>query len=325
MSTGKRLRFEILKRDGFRCRYCGVTSLDSMLHVDHVIPRSEGGTDDPENLVTSCQDCNLGKSNVGLEDTSATTSGPTTEDALEHAEQVREYLAAQMEVENARNLVRERLADIWRECVGGDPLRTWYSGLRSSLRTHTFEQHVQAIEAVGLVAFRLRDGVARLQYFRGCLRRMRSGASVSDLEQQVEKLTDSLARLERLEAEASRWASFYCSVAKYASLGGKVDSCLWHDHGKIREDDAPDEVLQHAEEHIKQAILLSKQEESRLTVLLAETAKHFQGIRAADLFNAPAPPSEVEARRITTVRPPETRLDDCSGTQAAACQCDEAA
>lgn len=57
----KRLRFEILKRDGFMCRYCGAEPESAVLHVDHVIPESKGGTDDPDNLVAACRDCNLGK------------------------------------------------------------------------------------------------------------------------------------------------------------------------------------------------------------------------------------------------------------------------
>lgn len=54
-------RFKILRRDGFRCRYCGATPDVSELHVDHVQPRSRGGTDDPLNLVTACSACNLSK------------------------------------------------------------------------------------------------------------------------------------------------------------------------------------------------------------------------------------------------------------------------
>lgn len=54
-------RFKILDRDGFRCRYCGASGEDTQLHVDHVIPVSKGGTNDPDNLVASCEECNLGK------------------------------------------------------------------------------------------------------------------------------------------------------------------------------------------------------------------------------------------------------------------------
>jgi hypothetical protein len=54
-------RFDILRRDGFRCRYCGVQSGEAELHVDHLRPRAEGGTDHPSNLVTACAECNGGK------------------------------------------------------------------------------------------------------------------------------------------------------------------------------------------------------------------------------------------------------------------------
>lgn len=57
----KSLRFSIFERDRFICKYCGRDSSSVALEVDHVIPRCEGGTDDPDNLVTSCFDCNRGK------------------------------------------------------------------------------------------------------------------------------------------------------------------------------------------------------------------------------------------------------------------------
>ncbi len=56
------LRFEILKRDGFRCRYCGAgRAQGAVLNVDHVKPKAAGGTDKPTNLVTACETCNGGK------------------------------------------------------------------------------------------------------------------------------------------------------------------------------------------------------------------------------------------------------------------------
>ena len=58
----KALRFEILTRDGYRCRYCGAGAQTTELHVDHILPRSAGGRDDRANLVTACIDCNFGKS-----------------------------------------------------------------------------------------------------------------------------------------------------------------------------------------------------------------------------------------------------------------------
>jgi 5-methylcytosine-specific restriction endonuclease McrA len=54
-------RKNILRRDGYRCQYCGTTS--GNLTVDHIIPKSRGGTDTWENLVTACISCNNKKGN----------------------------------------------------------------------------------------------------------------------------------------------------------------------------------------------------------------------------------------------------------------------
>jgi hypothetical protein len=58
------LRYEILKRDSFRCVKCGrspATTPSVQLHVDHVVPWSEEGPSDATNLQTLCAECNLGK------------------------------------------------------------------------------------------------------------------------------------------------------------------------------------------------------------------------------------------------------------------------
>ena len=60
----KRLRFEVLRRDGYRCRYCGLTASESELTVDHVLPVALGGRCEADNLVAACKDCNAGKSSA---------------------------------------------------------------------------------------------------------------------------------------------------------------------------------------------------------------------------------------------------------------------
>jgi predicted restriction endonuclease len=59
----QKTRFHIFKRDNFRCQYCGRSSDDVQLEVDHIIPVSKGGSNDVDNLITSCRECNRGKSN----------------------------------------------------------------------------------------------------------------------------------------------------------------------------------------------------------------------------------------------------------------------
>lgn len=58
------LRYNVLKRDNFKCVICGASSDDgAKLHVDHIIPVSKGGKTVMSNLQTLCDRCNLGKSN----------------------------------------------------------------------------------------------------------------------------------------------------------------------------------------------------------------------------------------------------------------------
>lgn len=57
----KRVRFDVFKRDGFVCQYCGAHPPTVVLHVDHIDPVSGGGSSDIDNLVTACDACNLGK------------------------------------------------------------------------------------------------------------------------------------------------------------------------------------------------------------------------------------------------------------------------
>lgn len=57
-----KLRYQVLKRDHYRCVICGRSAKDGVkLHVDHIKPVSRGGKTTLSNLRTLCSDCNLGK------------------------------------------------------------------------------------------------------------------------------------------------------------------------------------------------------------------------------------------------------------------------
>jgi hypothetical protein len=56
------IRYDVLKRDR-RCRLCGAGPDDAQLQVDHIVPRSKGGSNEMSNLQVLCAICNRGKSN----------------------------------------------------------------------------------------------------------------------------------------------------------------------------------------------------------------------------------------------------------------------
>ena len=100
-------RFDVFKRDGFMCQYCGDHPPNALLHVDHIHPVAEGGDNDPDNLVTSCQRCNLGKGARLLSAVPQSLSDKAAEVAEREA-QIAGYSDVMQEA-------RDRLeSDVWR-------------------------------------------------------------------------------------------------------------------------------------------------------------------------------------------------------------------
>ncbi len=56
-----KVRWAILSRDEYRCVCCGRGAPEVELHIDHIHPRSKGGSDFYGNLRTLCSECNIGK------------------------------------------------------------------------------------------------------------------------------------------------------------------------------------------------------------------------------------------------------------------------
>lgn len=180
-ALSKRVRFEVFKRDGFRCTYCGATPADSPLHVDHVTPVSRGGSDDPDNLVTACSGCNLGKGAVELGD--RLPSKIVDEAQREQAEQIREYLAVHREIRSAKREVAKAIAEQWEAILGCE-----LDGAEGRFMTLLNEFSPTTImEAIDITAGRLgrpfmprhrsepspRDIEDRARYFYGVLRNRR--------------------------------------------------------------------------------------------------------------------------------------------------------
>lgn len=66
-----KLRNEILRRDGYKCQYCGADLKESKdniypAQIDHIKSWRSGGKTNPENLLASCWRCNVGKKDYDI-------------------------------------------------------------------------------------------------------------------------------------------------------------------------------------------------------------------------------------------------------------------
>lgn len=59
----RNLRVRLLKQQGFRCAYCQEDLSGKPANLEHVVPVNAGGTNNPNNLVMSCPECNKFKKN----------------------------------------------------------------------------------------------------------------------------------------------------------------------------------------------------------------------------------------------------------------------
>lgn len=132
-----KIRFEVFKRDGFTCQYCGRKTPDVVLEADHIIPVSEGGTDDIENLVTACFDCNRGKGARLLDDRAPVPDlVEQTEFIREREAQLRQFHAAKAEQTDARDARFSAVWNYWFHIWGQTTLHRWETPWENSLRNY---------------------------------------------------------------------------------------------------------------------------------------------------------------------------------------------
>ena len=160
MALTKKVRFELFKRDKFTCQYCGRTAPDVILHADHIEPKSKGGSDDLLNLLTSCRDCNLGKSDRRLDDASVLNKQKAQLDALqERRDQIEMMLEWQKELLSIDEIAVNAAADYW--AIVASPFYINESGkthLRQWLRKFSLEEILAGMKASATSYLRLEGG-----------------------------------------------------------------------------------------------------------------------------------------------------------------------
>jgi hypothetical protein len=113
-AISKKIRFEIFKRDSFTCQYCGKSAPDVILELDHIQPISKNGEDDVFNLITSCFDCNRGKSNNELSDDTVIQKRKAQLDQLqERREQLDMMLEWQKGLSEITSEEVDKISEFW--------------------------------------------------------------------------------------------------------------------------------------------------------------------------------------------------------------------
>lgn len=143
-----KLRFEVFKRDKFQCQYCGKSSPEVILECDHISPVSKGGGNDIMNLVTSCRECNSGKSDRTLDDDSVVVR---QRQQLAELEERRQQLEEMLKWRDGLSSLNENIIDAlsaqWANVAIGFSLNE--SGIRSLKKLigrFTFQEISEAID-----------------------------------------------------------------------------------------------------------------------------------------------------------------------------------
>jgi len=164
-ALSKKVRFEVFKRDGFRCAYCGSSPPKVILEVDHLIPVSAGGDNDDKNLITSCFDCNRGNGAVQL--SSVTPSMADNLKQLKEKEaQIKGYRDFLKKIKERESADVEAVAKIYRDSFPGWILSDGFK--KRSLKKFLELLPLDEVEdAMDLAISRMDDKDDAIKYFCG--------------------------------------------------------------------------------------------------------------------------------------------------------------
>lgn len=179
MSLSKKKRFEVLKRDGFTCAYCGRTPPTVILEVDHIEPVSKGGSNDQDNLITSCFDCNRGKTNIPLNVVSESIEEKHHR-IIEKEEQLLEFRKYKKRIQRRKNKDIKEITAIFEEYY---PDRTFTDGFKRRSLGRFIDKlpKEEIIEAMDIAATKMEDEwYNAIKYFCGiCWKRIRENEELS--------------------------------------------------------------------------------------------------------------------------------------------------
>lgn len=147
-TLSKKTRFEVFKRDSFKCQYCGASSPDVVLVVDHIDPISKDGADEMVNYITACQPCNAGKSDRKLDDSTTLQKQKAQLDELnERREQLEMMMQWRSGLKDINELQIDEAYEAWRSAAPGWSLNDkGMKELRSYIKKYGLGKVLDAID-----------------------------------------------------------------------------------------------------------------------------------------------------------------------------------
>lgn len=167
-------RFEVFKRDGFTCQYCGRKTPDVVLEVDHIIPKAEGGGSEFANLLTACWDCNRGKGARLLDDRAPVPDLAAQAELIHEREaQLRVYNAVKRAERDREKADFDTAHDHWFDVWHTTSLPTYHVPWKSSLKHFVnrlgVEEVMEAMDITGARFDYVNSNAVR--YFAGVCKR----------------------------------------------------------------------------------------------------------------------------------------------------------
>lgn len=170
-NISKRTRFEVFKRDNFTCFYCGRHVPDVILELDHIMPISRGGTNEIDNLVTSCADCNRGKGGVPLSELASKGKylGAKAELLQEQLEQMKAYNEALEEIKAYEDSCISKFINKWWTYRKEPP----YPHINFMYKQIRILPMADILSAIDIAALKTRCEETMVHYYCGILRQKR--------------------------------------------------------------------------------------------------------------------------------------------------------
>lgn len=160
----KKLRFDVFKRDGFCCQYCGKTPPGVVLEIDHIHPVSEGGGNGIDNLITACFDCNRGKG-AGLLGVAPLSIAEKAEMLAEKAEQLKAY-GRLLKAETRRE--DKEIDEVQSAFSSYFPKHSFTPAFRESVRRFIKDLHVsEVVHSMNSACMKIKDADRCAKYFCG--------------------------------------------------------------------------------------------------------------------------------------------------------------